>query len=80
MVNLPDVLCVAGIMVVALGASVVALFVQEEIQITQRLRQRIEKLRGFEDSELPQWDVTESVPGVYVRTSRNVSVRAKVTG
>ena len=40
-VNLPDVLCVAGIRVVgrvvALGASVVALFVQEGIQITQRL-------------------------------------------
>ncbi|WP_419650334.1 hypothetical protein [Thiolapillus sp.] len=42
MVNIPEVLCVvAGIRVVgrvvALGASVVALFVQEGIQITQRL-------------------------------------------
>ena len=41
-VNLPEVLCVvAGIRVVrrvvVLGASVVALFVQEGIQITQRL-------------------------------------------
>ena len=50
--DLPDVLCVvAGIRVVgrvvALGASVVALFVQEGIQITQQLRQRIEELREF---------------------------------
>ena len=67
-VNLPDVLCVvAGIRVVGrmvvLGASVVSLFVQEGIQITQRIRQRIEELRGFENSELPQWDIRESTLG-----------------
>ena len=61
-VDLPDVLyVVADIRLVALGSTVVALFVTGRDQDHPTTGHRGE-------SELPQWDITESTPGVYVRT------------